>query len=398
MTFPNAMKQAQPKPRRRMQFGLRTLLALMLVFGVGTGWFVSHIRDVNYEDRIIAKLKEGKNGLVISEFGRQRTWVERLVGRDLYTESYKIDMTFLEEKTLKQLSELENVHELTAQIAGRNDLGPLRDFGNLHRLTIFNSRKLVSLDGIDACTKLIRVWIEQEGQLKDISALGKLESLENLCIHCSRVGEASYSIEHLANLPNLTALNLMGAGRIRSLESLRSMSQLKSLTLFGPEVESLDVIENCRELVELNLRECKQLEDLGAISNFDKLKDLQVHGSHLSQVPETDIHLHTLTIDNCESLEGNRTCGENVFFHNGVLQNLSGIESLRLAGHIDLSHVFISDVAGFAKLAQARTIRFNQCLLDGEAFSDRHRAIKKLQSKLPDTEIIVVPALIPIKY
>ena len=38
-----------PKPRRRcLQFSLRTLLVLMLVFGAGSGWLA---REVSREDR-----------------------------------------------------------------------------------------------------------------------------------------------------------------------------------------------------------------------------------------------------------------------------------------------------------------------------------------------------------
>ena len=74
------------KPRRKIQFGIRSLLVLMLVFGVGVGWYVSHVRDVARENKIVETL--GEQGLGVRTFSRKQYPIEKLFGRRLYPEHY----------------------------------------------------------------------------------------------------------------------------------------------------------------------------------------------------------------------------------------------------------------------------------------------------------------------
>ena len=386
------------KARRIPQFGIRTLLAMMLVLGVGSGWLFSHIRDVNRERKLIAKALAYDSITRIAQYDDNRTWIERLVGRDLYTQKYEVDAFRPDDEPLLLLSELDHVQELKVlTVAERTDLESLSGLHDLRRLTISSSLSLASLDGIEACTKLKRLWVRHDGNLADISALAKLESLENLCIACSK-NHPYYSLKPLAKLPNLKAINFDGDGELGDIELLAGMTRLESLTLTGSNIKSLDIIQDCKNLVELNIRHCPELKDFSALNKLGKLKELSVTGSQLAQIPERKNGFHTLNITNCQSLAQNRNCGVYLTFTNGYFTDLSGIESLGGAERIEFRWVQFDDLSGLSKLTQAKSITFDRCLLGRKTFSDRHHVIKKMKASLPNTDITVIPSFIQGDY
>ena len=380
------------KPRRKIQFGIRSLLVLMLVFGVGVGWYVSHVRDVARENKIVETL--GEQGLGVRTFSRKHYPIEKLFGRRLYPEHYSIDCTSVDVELLAQAKNLKNVWSLQIASLNGNDLSAVQGFENLQSITVSECRNLESLDGINGLQKLERLWLFDVGQLKDISAMEGMKSLENFC---ALKGNCSCSLKPLLGVPKLKSFNVNGNRKLGDLDVLLELPELESVTLFGSDLHSLRILEKSEELRELDISTCRQLEDFEALGKLAKLRELSLQGKYIGALPNSENlkELFQLTLFDCDSLKGSSACANHIIILNGHLKTLEGIESFKNAGTIEFTQMRFEDLSDLKILKDVEEINLRYCLLGNLAIEANNPQIEKLRSELPNTNLIVGPRALP---
>jgi hypothetical protein len=126
---------------------------------------------------------------------------------------------------------LEHLNELgTSNLAGE-DLGALARQRHLRWLTVKDSRRLRSLDGLHPAAPLASLTVRLAPKLNDVSALAVFAStLRELALDaCRRLG----ALAPLAALERLQHLELGDCGDIVSLAPLASLDELRSVYAWG---------------------------------------------------------------------------------------------------------------------------------------------------------------------
>jgi internalin A len=183
-----------PKPRRRwLQFSLRTLMVLMLVFGCAFGWLAYEIKQAR-DQRNTVKAFDELGGWVSCEptsAGMIRTavaWVGKLLGEDLSVDVCAVYLAnnAVTDAELDHLRGLTQLRQLFLHSTQVTDAG-------LEHLRRLSKLELLALDG----TQLTDAGVEH---------LGGLTQLQYLSVNSTHVTDAG--LEHLRGLTQLQKLHL----------------------------------------------------------------------------------------------------------------------------------------------------------------------------------------------
>ena len=215
---------------------------------------------------------------------------------------------------------MKNQTSLTISEPEVNSLQDLVFFPNLISLKIGNDHSgktvpnIISLDGIENCTKLINLTIIQ-GPDKDYKALSKLnklksfvkyggsdyeEIIKNLVVNNSIEeftisGQNMKSMKSIKDLTNLKSLTLNNCGIVK-IEGLEKMKQLKSLALETNKIKVIEGLENLMNLEKLDLYNNK-IVDITPISVNSSIKEL-----NLAKNPDIDGNRNNYTGERLEAL------------------------------------------------------------------------------------------------
>jgi hypothetical protein len=170
------------------------------------------------------------------------------------------------------------VEELTLEIADRVDLGALKMFPRLKKLTILASpgRDLV---GLETLTQVRELTIP--GTEANLQRVGRLASLEKLAIEA--VATDALDLRLLRGLGELRELSVPQAP-VAHLDSVASMSHLKKLTLECKDAENAAPLRQLHELEELALGG-PPISDLQSLESLAHLKRVQLGGAYWSPGP-----------------------------------------------------------------------------------------------------------------
>lgn len=160
----------------------------------------------------------------------------------------------------------------------------LKHFPKLERLELRDMKQLTSLSGVENCQRLQTLLIHNTPRLVDIAALRRVRSLQRLEI----AGQAqarglrlappirTSALRELSTLEYLRELDITGCGAIE-LNVVGRMKRLRALrasAIIPPE--GIGRIAHLTELEEIEIRQCKALEDLHAIGRMPNLKRLML--------------------------------------------------------------------------------------------------------------------------
>ncbi len=133
----------------------------------------------------------------------------------------KLQYLLIGQNELSDLSPLSAITSLTSlgmYETNVTSLTPLSSLENLESLNL-SDLELQNLNGLEECTALRSLYIEALPNLNDISALGKLQNLEIVCLKSTSVTD----ISALANHPNLNDVAILGA----PIADLRPLAHIK---------------------------------------------------------------------------------------------------------------------------------------------------------------------------
>jgi hypothetical protein len=239
------------RPRRRWaRFGLRSLLALVLIAALPCAWFRAELDELAAEHEVIVQLEEA--GAHVMTIEAQPQWFWRLVPEWLAPHRLRaIDV--------QHWATEQNIRE-TVKPAGPREVALVARLSRLKGVVFAHSPNITDED------------------LRAFSAMRDLEAF--VLINCPRITE--HGLENLSRAYGLLALSLnstsAGDGCMQVITRLR---RLQSLDLYGTNVTDASAAEIARltELRQLVLpREVtsKGLRDLMALNRLDGL-DVWLH-------------------------------------------------------------------------------------------------------------------------
>ena len=223
----------KPKPRRWLQFSLRTFFVLVTVFCVWLGWTVHR---ANEQRKAVEWVREMGGDVA---YGYQRDeagipivdakppgpkWLRQLLGVDYFQEVTVVDLKTTPVSDLTPLAGLKNLELLWLNGTQVSDLTPLAKLTSLEFLSLDNTHvsdltplaKMTSLQWLQlnytqvsdltplAGLKSLKALVLRATEVSDLTPLAKLTSLESLLLDNTPVSDPT----PLAKLTNLQWLSL----------------------------------------------------------------------------------------------------------------------------------------------------------------------------------------------
>jgi hypothetical protein len=275
------------KPRRRwLQFSLRTMMVLMLVFGAGLGWLAHEVRQAR-EQRVVAETITESGGDVLYDWqldGRPPpgpAWLQTLLGTNLFGTAvcvgYEGPKTF-DDNDLALLQRLPGLRELgfgvcsltvanIAQLASLTSLETLSIHGALDRAVWKSLGRLSRLKGVDLSYSNVEDC--------DLVFLGGMGQIQRLDIGDTRVTDAG--LVHVRGLSNLESLRVPPRTTNDGLTQLQVLSNLRHLDLSFSKITGAGwgLFRAFPRLEELHIPPWKltdqSLADLRALRNLQVL-------------------------------------------------------------------------------------------------------------------------------
>jgi hypothetical protein len=260
-----------PKPRRRwLQFSLRTVMVIVLMFGCGMGWFAYELQQAQRQRDAVEAIRN-LEGLVAYDYqvsaSRLRRmpppeWARRLVGDDFLADVVLVDcwdedmdtaanMTDAELILLQGFPQLEWLRLNGTRVTDAG-LVHLRGLTRLQCLSLEHTSLagagLVHLRGL----RQLRILDLTATQVTDagLEQLGELTQLQELIL-ASRFTDAG--LRHLRALTRLQRLSLAGQFTDAGLVHLRGLTRLRVLSLDSTQLTDVGVNELQKALPNLTI-------------------------------------------------------------------------------------------------------------------------------------------------
>ena len=235
------------------------------------------------------------------------------------------DLTDADFEALQEFPNLTKLEITYPEGLGMSDLTPLSELTGLTYLRV-RTQGLTSLDGIETLTRLETLNIDgQDATFPSLEPLGHLTELKNLRLpiydenleiyadltplaNCTKL--ESLRIDHkvadlspLSGLKQLVSLNIsdgyMGLSGYQTLDPLKALTNLKSLSLRNYNIQDLTGLENLRALENLYIETGGQLTDISALRDLEDLTNVTLqldgHENHIADMSPLD-HVPNVTI------------------------------------------------------------------------------------------------------
>ena len=256
---------------------------------------------------------------------------------------YDIEQNLTALKTYKNLKVL-NFTSLKKGDAIK-DLSFLSSFPNVETLSLgFSEKDTWDLAGITSLTKL-----------KSLSINGYNTTFEHFNV--------------FSGIPQIESLTFKDVKDLKTLDFVKNMPYLKSLSIDSCPVVKLNGLKNCISLTSLTLDSCGDLTDVSALATLKSLKKLSISGiwnynitfpnlSKLTALSDVDIRARDLSIisgmSSIKKLEIEDIGNESYSF-----RPLAGMKNLEELTLYDYDWLIKPDMAQYlAKLPKLRTINF----------------------------------------
>lgn len=256
---------------------------------------------------------------------------------------YDIEQNLTALKTYKNLKVL-NFTSLKKGDAIK-DLSFLSSFPNVEMLSLgFSEKDTWDLAGITSLTKL-----------KSLSINGYNTTFEHFNV--------------FSGIPQIESLTFKDVKDLKTLDFVKNMPYLKSLSIDSCPVVKLNGLKNCISLTSLTLDSCGDLTDVSALATLKSLKKLSISAiwnynitfpnlSKLTALSDVDIRARDLSIiagmSSIKKLEIEEVGNESYSF-----RPLAGMKNLEELTLYDYDWLIKPDMAQYlAKLPKLRTINF----------------------------------------
>ena len=278
---------------------------------------------------------------------------------------------------LQNVDSLANLTNLT-----NLDLSKCYELQNIDELA--NLTKLTSLN-LSSCHSIIQPQkevmttrkevIEYQDKIRFVMALidGNTKVLsdykDNTSLDLSRCN--LQNVDVLANLTNLTNLNLSGCESLQNVDGLANLNKLISLDLYScKSLQNVVVLANLIKLTSLVLSSCESLQNVDSLANCSNLTRLDLKCCNFHNVDSLAnlTNLNSLDLSGCESLQNvdglanlTKLNSLNLSFCKS-LQNVDGLANLTNLTSLDLSSCeSLQNVDGMSNLPNLTSLDLHYC-------------------------------------
>ena len=258
----------------------------------------------------------------------------------LYLDGFSID------SELHNLASVKSLRVFSQNESEIKDINHLKGFKKLNKLFLFSCKSLVSLEGISSLSNLTSLNLSSCESLTSLEAISGLTNLNSLNLDSC---ESLISLEGISSLSNLTTLDLSGCKSLTSLEGISRLTNLTSLDLTSCySLMNVDGLSDLSNLTTLNLMSCSYLTNLEVISGLSNLTKLNLRNCYtLTNLEGISglINLASLDLRGCESLTS--------------LEGISGLSNLTT---LDLSDCeSLINLEGISDLINLTTLGLSRC-------------------------------------
>ncbi len=284
------------KQRLRLQFGIKTLLLVMLVSGLLVSWSISKVRRQREQLRFIKELEtDGNFGLQVAtpiDFeGTSDHWFGQLFDKYYFDSTRVLDTDDFDPYAPDVINKFTLLRDLTSlSYSGFElDLGCLSGLTKLEKLTIIPevfadfAREFEYPTQIKNATALSRMTNLSEVRIcclesKDLKFLAQCRELQHLDLRNCKIG----SLEGLEGHTQLRFLAINDS-RVIDLEPIRNAHQIRTLFLSGTSVSDLSPLTGKSLLQKLTLAKTAT-SDLSPIRDSTKLEYLDASETRITSI------------------------------------------------------------------------------------------------------------------
>ena len=273
----------------------------------------------------LSPLKDMKN---LEELSIGASGVSDLSPLSGLTSLKKLDLCNSNISDISALKNLTNLTELNLDNNKITNISDISDLANLQELSFTNNKVTVSdLSIFSKFTKLTKLIVNVDDNVKSLDAISNLKSLTDLQIYGSKISDlsglrnltkldylsiynggsgatitslddisnltglvdlyiADSRISDLSPLKGLTKLNILhiGVADGADISALAGLSNLDDLILLRGKISNLSPLNNIRKLHKLNVKAADNVTDLSSISNLTNLGELDISGRNISNI------------------------------------------------------------------------------------------------------------------
>lgn len=257
--MPAEPASAPPARRSWWQFGLRTLLVLISLIAVVTGYTVSWVKRSEAQKAFIARIEKARGWVFYDRpanfddttLGPIDRWIVEKLGPDYLWSIKEVTMgrprdSKLPPENLTSFAEFPSLEELYLTHTQVQDWTPLSKLPRLRSLQLSLLNDSVQAN-LSPCRQLQKLSLDA-AQVRDITFLIGLDNLEELDLQYSDVQQ----LVGLAQLPKLRKLNCTRL-QIQDFTPLAKCKQLEELSLWQTEFKELELLAELPKLRKLNL-------------------------------------------------------------------------------------------------------------------------------------------------
>ena len=226
----------------------------------------------------------------------------------------------LHENQISDISPLSNLVNLTYLSLGENQITNLRTLSNLTNLESLHlsGNPIINISSLSGLTNLTELYLSSNrhrDEIRDITPLYSLTSLEELGLSHTKIKDTSFlynmtrltrlvlvdnqleDINFVSNLTNLTDLKLNSlmseepyANQITDITPLTHLDNLTELYLYNNQISDIGPLSNLTDLTELYLSS-NRISDIISLSNLSNLTYLDLENNPLTDSAESIIRI-----------------------------------------------------------------------------------------------------------
>ena len=212
------------------------------------------------------------------------------------------------------------------------------------------SQDIVDLTGLEFATNLEWLFLRNNHQLSDITALSGLTKLRALDLSGNQISD----IAALSGLTNLRSLSLYG-NRITDITALSGLTNLRTLELgyaqhSGNRITDITALSGLTSLTKLDLSH-NEITDITALSGLTNLETLSINGTQITDITAlsgltnlTWLDLSNHRITDITALSG-LTNLETLWLHGNRITDISPLLGLTNLRSLRLEYNRLSDTS-----------------------------------------------------
>lgn len=303
-----------------------------------------------------------------------RGYIDKPSGKIYASDLKKITDLTASKRNISNLEGIQYCTELESLNLSFNKLERVDQLAGLVKLTSLDlqSNQIENIDALSALTKIEWLNLDRNQNIKDISALKRLNKLRDLFLCENKIEDISpisndinlsfirlnnneiSNIDALINMRNLDWL-ILNCNKISDISSLKNCLKLRNLELYCNQIEDLKPIENLKNLETL-LLDYNKIKDISPLSRMAGLKSLYLSYNKLVNIDAIGkmsnlevLYLIDAGVKNIDML-ANCTKIKTLNLSSNSIDNINAFKSMKNLTTLDISLNCIENLNPFMEL------------------------------------------------